>query len=219
MTARVTKENFIAVRIGDIRKFGAQEIIVAFVTDSEIVSKTLRTNMGTVAGNGERVFGIIFVAVLTKAKMLVEAVFTDVNNVAVRAENVPSFRAVGLALLTEIAVAVIAVVTVKSVRNFVTAGNAQAVSTNGKSLEVMGMVIANGNFGVKVAVSPVRITAEAVTTANTNVVFVVAIFFSLPKIGNIFKFGEFALNQIAIESRISLSSASTTVSIVKATLK
>lgn len=81
------------------------------------------------------------------------------------------------------------------------------------------MVVANGNFGIKVAVSPVRITAEAVTTANTNVVFVVAVFFSLPKIGNIFEFGEFALNQIAIKSRISLSSASTTVSIVRATLK
>ena len=80
--------------------------------------------MGTVAGNGERVFGIIFVAVLAEAKMLVEAMFTDVNNVAVRAENVPSFKAVGLALLTEIAVAVIAVVTVKPVRNFVAAGNA-----------------------------------------------------------------------------------------------
>ena len=81
------------------------------------------------------------------------------------------------------------------------------------------MVVANGNFGVKVAVSPVRIPAEAVTTANTKVVFVVAVFFSLPKIGNIFEFGEFALNQIAIKSRISVSSASNTVSIVKATLK
>ena len=175
--------------------------------------------MGTVAGNGERVFGIIFVAVLAEAKMLVEAMFTDVNNVAIRVENVPSFRAVGLALLTKFGVAVITVMAVESVRNFVTAGNAQAVSTNGKSLEVVRMVVANGNFGVKVAVSPVRIPAEAITTSNTNVVFVVAVFFSLPKIGNIFKFGKFALNQIAIESRISLSSASTTVSIVKATLK
>lgn len=137
MTARVTKENFIAVRIGDIRKFAAQEIIVAFVTDSEIVSKTLRTNMGTVADNGERVLGVIFVAVLTKAKMLIEAMFTDVNNVAVRIENVPSFRTVGLALLTKFGVAVITVMAVESVRNFVTAGNAQAVSTNGKSLEVV----------------------------------------------------------------------------------
>ena len=215
----MTKENFVAVRISDIRKFATQEIIVAFVTDSEIVSKTLRTNTRTIADNGERVLGVIFVAVLAESIMFVKTMFTNVNDFAVRIENVPSFRAVSLALLTKFAVAVIAVVAVKPVRNFVAARNAQAVSTNGKSLEVVRMVIANGNFGVKVAVSPVRIPAEAVTTANTNVVFVVAVFFSLPKIGNIFKFGEFALNQIAIESRISLSAASTTVSIVKATLK
>lgn len=92
--------------------------------------------------------------------MLVKAVFTDVNNVAVRIENVPSFRAVGLALLTKFAVAVIAVVAVKPVGNFFAARNAQAVGTNSKSLEIESVIVANGNFGVEVPVRPVRIAAR-----------------------------------------------------------
>ena len=214
----MAKKNFIAVRVSEVREFAAQEIIVAFVTDGEILSKTLRTNARTVADDSERVFRIIFVAVLAETKMLVKAVFTDVNNVAVRIENVPSFRAVSLTLLAELAVAVIAVVAVKPVGNFIAARNAQAVGTNRESFEIESVIVANGNFGVEVPVSPVRITAETRAAPDMDVVFVIAVFFSFPEVGNTFKGRKFALNQIAIKLRLGLRTRSTTVGIVKATL-
>ena len=134
-------------------KLIAQEIFITFVTDSEIVGKTLRADAGTVADNSERVFRIIFVAMFAEAIMLVKTVFTDVNNVAVRIENFPRFRSIIFAFLAE------------------------AVGTNREIFEVESVIVANGNFGVEIPVSPVRIAAEARAAPDMDVVFVAAVFF------------------------------------------
>ena len=190
----MTKKNFVADRISEVREFAAQEIFVAFVTDGEIVSKALRADAGTVADNSERVFRKVFVAVLAEAIILVKAVFTNMNNVAVRVENVPSFRAVGLALLTKLAVAVIAILAVKPIGNFLAARNAQAVGANSKSLEIESVIVANGNFCVEIPMSPVRIPAETRAAPDMDIVFVAAIFFSSPEVRNALKCRKFALN-------------------------
>ena len=49
--------------------------------------------------------------------------------------------------------------------------------------------------------------------------FITAIFFGLPEVRDAFEFGKFALNQIAVKFRLSLSTASAAMSILKATLK
>ena len=66
---------------------------------------------------------------------------------------------------------------------------------------------------------PVGITSKTVTASDVNVMFIPAIFFSKPEIGNALKFGKFSLNQIAIKFWLGLSPASAAMSIVKATLK
>ena len=46
---------------------------------------------------------------------------------------------------------------------------------------------------------PVGIAAEAVAARNVNVAFVAAVLFGEPKIGSVFKFGKFTLNEVAIK--------------------
>ena len=61
------------------------------------------------------------------------------------------------------------------------------------------MVFANGDFCVEIGMRPVGISAEAVAAANVDVAFIAAIFFCEPEIGSVFKFGKFALNEVAIK--------------------
>lgn len=81
------------------------------------------------------------------------------------------------------------------------------------------MVLTNGNFSVEVWMNPVRISAEAVPASDTNVMFVAAIFFSLPEIWNSFKLRKFTLNKVTIKFRFSLSPTGTAARVVKSTLK
>ena len=61
------------------------------------------------------------------------------------------------------------------------------------------MIFANGNLGVKFRMNPISITAEAVTGVNVDVAFVAAVFLGEPKIGSVFEFRKFALNEVAIK--------------------
>ena len=47
--------------------------------------------------------------------------------------------------------------------------------------------------------NPIYISAEAVAGVNVNVALVATIFFGEPKIGSVFEFGQFALNEVAIK--------------------
>ena len=136
---------------------------------------------------------------LAEAIILVQAMVADLDTFAVTINDFPSLGAVVFTFLAELAAIVIAIVTEKFVRKFASAGNAKSVSPDIENLIVVLMVSANGNFSVEVGVTPVRISAKAVTAGDMNTMFITAIFFSLPEIRNIFKLGEFALNQIAIK--------------------
>ena len=210
----LAKEKCIAVSIYDLREFAAKEIFIAFIAHGIIFVDTLRANTGTITGNSKRLPWIIFVAVFAKTIVFVQTAFTNANNFAAMIENFPRFRSIIFALLTKFAVIVIAIVAEESVGNFVTAGNTQAVSSDSKNFEVMNVVVANGNLSVKVGVRPVGITSKTVTAGDVNAVFISTVFFSLPEVGNAFKFGEFALNQIAIKFGFSLSTASAAVSVI-----
>ena len=134
-------------------------------------------------------------------------------------KNFPCFRSIILALLAQFAVIVVAVLAKKFVRKFAGTRNAQSVSPNIESLKIVVRVVANRNFSVKVGMNPICVASKAITAGDMNAMFIPAIFFGLPKIGHALKFGKFALNQIAVKFRLSLSTASAAMSIVKATLK
>ena len=158
-------------------------------------------------------------AVIAEAIIFVETTFTHVDTLAVTVENFPSFRSIILALLTEFAVVVVAIVTEKLVRKFTGAGNTKSVGADIENLEVVLMVSANRNFGVEVGVAPVAITAKATAASDVNAMVVTAIFFGLPEIRNALKRGKFTLNQIPVEFRFSLSPTGAAVSVIESTLE
>ena len=199
IAARIANVDIVAVLVDSVRKFTAKKIFVAFVANAVIFGKATRANIGAVMYHSHLAFVVVFFAMFAKTVVFVKAMVADVNAFAVAIDDFPSFGAIVLALLTKFAFFGIAIGAVNSFGNFVGASNAKPVSSDIKSLEVVSVVGANGNFCVEVGMRPISITAEAVSLANVNVVLVAAIFFGQPEIGNVFEFGQFALNQIAIK--------------------
>ena len=150
----------------------------------------------TVAANAVNkfIFRAILLATLAKAVVLVQAVGANINALTVAVNHVESFAAMFLAMLTEFMLFWIASRTVKSFGSFIAAGNAQAISTDLKRLEVVSVIGANRNFSIEVGVAPISIPAKALAFAKVDAVFVAAIFLGLPEIGNAFKLGQLALN-------------------------
>ena len=208
IAARVANIDIIAICVDSEGNVIDREIFIALRAKQIFVVKATGTNVGAVVNNGHFAFVEVLLAMLAKAIVLVEAVVADVDAFAVAIDNLPSFGAKILALLTEFGL-VVAVVAEKFGRKFADAGNANSIGADLEDLEVVGMV----------GVRPVRIAAEAVPARDTNVMLVAAVFFGLPEIGNALKRGEFALNQIAIELGFGLGTTSTAVSVVKAALK
>ena len=161
----------------------------------------------------------VFFAMLAKAIVLVQAMFADVNAFAVAIDDFPSFGAKILALLTELGFVLIAVVAEKPFGKFAGTGNAKPIGADLEDLEIIGMVLADRNLSVEVRVNPITIAAKTVAASDTNVMFVAAIFFGFPEIGDAFKLGKFALNKVAIKLGFGLSSTSAAVSIVETALK
>ena len=175
----------------------------------------------TVAANAVNKFIVraIFLATLAKAVVLVQAVGANINALTVAVNHVESFAAMFLALLTEFVFVRVATGTVETFGSFIAAGNAQAISTDLKRLEVVSMIGANRNFSIEVGVAPISIPAKALALAKVDAVFVAAIFFGLPEIGDAFKLGKFALNKVAIKLGFGLSPTSAAARVVKAALK
>ena len=219
IAARIANIDVIAIRINSERNFIGEEIFVALVAQQVLLVKAMRANIGTVVDKGHLVSIKIFLTMLAKAIVLVQAVVADVNALAVTIDNLPRLGAKVLALLAEFFFIRVAVVADEPVGKFAGTRNAQPVSPDLENLEVIGMVLTNGNFGVEFGMKPVDVTAKAVAAHDLDSVFVAAVFFGLPEIGNAFKLGNFALNQIAIKFRFGLSPASSAVSVVEPTLK
>ena len=133
-------------------------------------------------------FIMVFLAVLTEAVIFVQTAFADVNMLAVAIDNFPCFGAIIFAIMAELATIVIAILTEKFRRNFVGTRNAKTICSNIENFKVMGVVLANGNFSVEVRVRPVCVSTKTVTARDMNGMFVTAIFFRLPQIGNVFEF-------------------------------
>ena len=219
IAAVITNINVIAVLVYSKGNFISKEIFITFVAEQVFIGKATGANIGAVVNHSHLAFVVVLLAVLTEAVILVQAMVAYLDTFAVTVENFPSFRRIIFAFLTEFAAIVIAIVTEKFRRNFVGAGNAQPVGADIENLVVVLMVVANGNFGVEVWMNPVRISAEAVPASDMNVMFVAAIFFSLPEIWNSFKLRKFTLDKVTIKFRFSLSPTGTAMSVVKATLK
>ena len=219
VAAVVANVDAIAVGVDSQGNFISEEIFVALCAKQIFLLKATRANVGAVVNKSHLASVVIFLTMLAEAEIFVQAVVADLNTLAVAINDFPCFRAIVLALLTEFATVMLAILAEKFRRNFAGAGNAQPVGAYIENLEVVLMVVANGNFGVEVWVRPVRITAKAVTASDVNAMFVTAIFFRLPEIGHAFELSKFALNQIAIKLGFGLRATSTAVGVVEPTLK
>jgi len=205
IAAMIADIDVVAVLVYSKGNFIGKEIFVALCAKQVLVSKATRTDIGAVVDKSHPASVKIFLAMFTKAIILIQAVVADVDTLAMTINNLPSFRSIIFAFLAELATVVIAILAEKLRRKFVGAGNTQSVCSDIENLVVMLMVSANGNFSVEVWMNPVRISAEAVPASDTNVMFVAAIFFSLPEIWNSFKLRKFTLNKVTIKFRFNLS--------------
>ena len=198
IAAVVANINVITVGVDSEGNVIGREIFIALRAKQIFVVKATGTNVGAVVHHGHLPFVVIFFAMLAKAIVFVQAMFTDVDALAVPINDFPSFGAIVLALLAEFG-SVVAVGAEKPFGEFGGAGNAKSISADLENLEIVGMILADRNLSVEVGMRPVRIAAKTTAARDTNVMLIAAIFFSLPEIGDAFKLGEFALNQIAIK--------------------
>ena len=175
------------------------KIFVAKVAKHEVIFDAMGTNVRAVAGLENLCDGAILFAMFAKAVMRVEAVLADMNSFAVAVDDFPRFGTRFVAVLAKLVFVGVTAVAVQSAGNFVAATNAQPVSPDIEDFEVVEMIFANGDFGVKVGMRPVGIAAEAVAAGNVNVAFVAAIFLCEPEIWSVFEFGKFTLNKVAIK--------------------
>ena len=192
-------KNVVAVGVKRRFNFVGVAIFVANVAKQVIAFNAMLANEVAVAGFDDLLDGAIFLAVFAKTIVAVEAVLANLNAFAVAVDDFPRFGTGVVALLAKLVFVGVAAVAIKPAGNFVAATNTQAVSPDLEDFEVVEMIFANGDFGVKVGMRPVGIPAEAVAAGNVNVAFVAAIFLCEPKIGSVFKFREFALNEVAIK--------------------
>ena len=199
VAAVAADKNVVAVGVKRRVNFVGVKVLVANVAKHEVIFDAMGTNVRAVAGLENLCDGAILFAVFAKAIVMIEAVLADVNALAVTVNDFPRFGTGVVALLAVFVFVGVAAVAIKPAGNFVATANAQAVSPDIEDFEIVEMIFANGDFRVKVGMRPIRIAAEAVAGVNVNVAFVVAVLFGEPKIGSVFEFGKFTLNEVAIK--------------------
>ena len=194
IAARIANVDIVAVTIYSKGNCIGEEIIVAFRANQVFLVKTTGANISIVVYHGHLASIEVLLTMLAEAIIFIETTFANVNALAVAIENFPRLRAIIFAFLTKLATIVIAFITKKFGGQFARAGNAKTISANIENFKVMGVVLPDRNFGIKVRVNPIAITAKTTTASDVNVMFVAAIFFRLPQIWNALKLGKFALN-------------------------
>ena len=150
VTAIIANVDSITVSVNSAGNFIGKEVLVALIAEQIFVRKTAGANIGAIVNHGHLSFVKVLLAMFAKAVIFVQTMVADLNAFTVAVENFPSFRRIIFAFLTEFAIIVVAVLAKKFVRKFAGARNAKSVSTNIENLEVVFMVSANENFGVKV---------------------------------------------------------------------
>ena len=189
IAAVIANINVITIFVDSERNFISKEIFIALIAEQVFIGKATGANIGAVMNHSHLAFVVVFFAMFAKTVVFVKAMVADLNAFTVAFENFPSFRRIIFAFLTEFAIIVVAVLAKKFVRKFAGARNAKSVSANIENLEVVLMVLTNGNFGVEVGMNPVTITSKAVTARDMNGMFIATIFFGLPEVRNALKFG------------------------------
>ena len=168
--------------------------MIAIVAKRVIIFQTTLANAIAVADSSKFALRMILLAVLAVTVITFQAITANLNEVTAIINDLPSFIAGLSALLAEFTFIGVEVVAVKPCGSFAAARNVQAVSADLKGLEVVKMVMANGNLCIEVRMHPVGIAAKTVAGANVDIVVVAAISLGQPEIGNVFEFGKFALN-------------------------
>ena len=219
VTAVIANVDSIAVSVDSERNFIGEKIFVALVAKQVFVVKAVRANVGAVVNNGHLAFIMVLLAMFAKAVVLVQAMIADMNALAVAIDDFPSFGVILVAFRAVFIFFVVAGIAVKPAGNFVAATNTQAVSPDLEDFEVVEMIFANGDFGVKIGMRPVGIAAETFAAGNVNVAFVAAIFLCEPEIWSVFKFGKFTLNEVAVKFGFSLRTASAAACFIQPTLE
>ena len=131
IAAIVANINVITVGVDSEGNVISRKVFVALRAKQIFVVKATRANVGAVVHHGHLPFVVIFFAMLAKAIVFVQAMFTDVDALAVPINDFPSFGAIVLALLAEFGL-VVAVVAEKFGRKFAGASNAKSIERVGK---------------------------------------------------------------------------------------
>ena len=121
------------------RNFISKEVLVALCAKQIFVSKTTRTDIRAVVYHDHLASIVIFLAMFAKTIMFVETTFANVNALTVVIDNVPRFRAIIFAILTELATVMLAILAEKFGGNFTRAGNAKTICSNIEKFKVMGV--------------------------------------------------------------------------------
>ena len=93
VAAIVANKDIIAVLVDSEGNVVGRKVFVALVTKQVFVVKATGANVGAVVNHSHLAFIEVFFAMLAKAVVLVQAMFTDVNALAVPINDFPSFGA------------------------------------------------------------------------------------------------------------------------------
>ena len=166
--AIVTNENGIAVSVVGVVHVVPMMNFAALGTFRAVIFNAVLANIGVI-DKGHLVAGVILVAVATIAEVFFETIRANVNSFAVSVENTGNGVSAAAAFVAGLAAFRIAVIAVQSRRNFLAARNAQAVSSDGKSLEIVEVILVDGDFRAEIRNFPILVAAETVVRIDVNV--------------------------------------------------
>ena len=80
-------------------------------------------------------------------------------------------------------------------------------------------MLVNGQLRAEIRNFPILVAAEAEIRIDRDVPLVTVVVFGLPQVGNAFKSGNFALDQVAIQVGVFLMSARAAIGVVQTALQ
>ena len=160
IAAALTNTSVITILINGIVHFFSEIILIAAITKFVEIFQAVLTNIIIVINSDHIVYWIVFVAMRT-ASVILQTAFTNINFVAIMIMNKPSLITAVVAAFTSLPST--ARVTVKPFVNFFSARDTETISADGKGLIIVRVIRTDANFGIKVLIVPVSITAKAFT--------------------------------------------------------
>ena len=164
----ITNENGVAVPVVSVVHVVPIVNLSALGTFRAVIFDAVLANI-RVIDEGHLIAGVILVAVAAIAEAFFKAVRTDVYAFAVLVENAGNGVSAAAAFVAGLAAFRIAVIAVQSRRNFLAARNAQPISPDLESLEVVKVILVDRNFRAEIRNFPILVTAETVVRIDVNV--------------------------------------------------